>query len=298
VELAGAATFKMLNRNKDLRMKNILIPTDFSDNAWNALKYGMELYHKTRCTFYIVHINPISYNSGGEAAMYVSPEILEETLLKESKQKLEELLKKIQRLPLNTKHTFNTLALYGFFIDHIKQEVKDKNIDLIIMGTKGATGLKAVSLGSNTGNVLTKVRCAVMAVPEDAEYSTPREIGFPTDFQLNYDINVLNHIKELALMHNSALRFLYVSKKEKDLSDLQIKNKEFIKNYFKENEHSFHTLTIKNLDDAVQAFVESRDLDMLVMVAKNLNFLERILFKPSVEKISYHTRVPFLIVHE
>ena len=56
-------------------MKNILIPTDFSDNAWNALKYGMELYHKTRCTFYIVHINPISYNSGGEAAMYVSPEI-------------------------------------------------------------------------------------------------------------------------------------------------------------------------------------------------------------------------------
>ena len=101
--------------------------------------------------------------------MYVSPEILGENLLKESKEKLEELLKKIQRLPLNTKHTFNTLALYGFFTDHIKQVVKDKNIDLIIMGTKGATGLKAVSLGSNTGNVLTKVRCAVLAVPEDAE---------------------------------------------------------------------------------------------------------------------------------
>jgi nucleotide-binding universal stress UspA family protein len=166
------------------------------------------------------------------------------------------------------------------------------------MGTKGATGLKAVSMGSNTGNVLTKVRCAVLAVPEDAEYNTPREIGFPTDFQLNYDIKVLNHVKELAVMHSSALRFLYVSPKEKDLSDIQMKNKEFIKNYFRENQHTFHTLTLKNLDDAVQAFVESRDLDMLVMVAKNLNFLERILFKPSVEKISYHTKIPFLIVHE
>ncbi|MCK0190327.1 universal stress protein [Arenibacter sp. F20364] len=279
-------------------MKNILIPTDFSDNAWNAIKYGTALYHKTRCTFHIIHINPIAYNSGGEAAMYVSPEILEETILKESKEKLENLLKEIERLPLNTKHTFNTSALYGFFTDHIKQEVQDKNIDLIIMGTKGATGLKAVSLGSNTGNVLTKVRCAVLAVPEDAEYKNPREIGFPTDFQLTYDIKVLNQVKELAIMHNAALRFLYVSQKDKDLSDIQLKNKEFIKNYFRENEHTFHTLTLKNLDDAVQAFVESRDLDMLVMIAKNLNFLERILFKPSVEKISYHTKIPFLIVHE
>ncbi|MCM4153411.1 universal stress protein [Arenibacter sp. N53] len=279
-------------------MKNILIPTDFSDNAWNAIKYGTALYHKTSCTFHIIHVNPISYNSGGEAAMYVSPELLEETILKESNEKLDHLLKDIERLPLNTKHTFRTTALYGFFTDHIKQEVKDKNIDLIIMGTKGATGLKAVSLGSNTGNVLTKVRCAVLAVPEDAEYNTPREIGFPTDFQLSYDIKVLDHIKELTLMHKSALRFLYVAKKGEDLSEIQMNNKTFLKNYFRENEHSFYTLTEKKLDDAVQAFVESRELDMLVMVAKNLNFLERILFKPAVEKISYHTKIPFLIVHQ
>ncbi|MBC8768663.1 universal stress protein [Arenibacter sp. F26102] len=279
-------------------MKNILIPTDFSDNAWNAIKYGTALYHKTRCTFHIIHINPISYNSGGEAAMYVSPELLEETILKESNEKLEHLLKDVERLPLNTKHTFKTTALYGFFTDHIKQEVKDKNIDLIIMGTKGATGLKAVSLGSNTGNVLTKVRCAVLAVPEDAEYTSPREIGFPTDYQLSYEIKVLDQIKELALMHNSALRFLYVAKKGENLNEMQLNNKEFLKNYFRENEHSFYVLTEKKLDDAVQAFVESRDLDMLVMVAKNLNFLERILFKPMVEKISYHTKIPFLIVHE
>lgn len=279
-------------------MKNILIPTDFSDNAWNAIKYGTALYHKTRCTFHIIHINPISYNSGGEAAMYVSPELLEETILKESNEKLEHLLKDIERLPLNTKHTFQTTALYGFFTDHIKQEVKDKNIDLIIMGTKGATGLKAVSLGSNTGNVLTKVRCAVLAVPEDAEYNTPREIGFPTDYQLSYDIKVLDHVKELAIMHKSSLRFLYVAQKGEDLSEIQMKNKEVLQHYFRETEHSFYTLTEKKLDDAVQAFVESRELDMLVMVAKNLNFLERILFKPAVEKISYHTNIPFLIVHE
>ncbi|MEH6769109.1 universal stress protein [Maribacter arcticus] len=65
--------------------------------------------------------------------------------------------------------------MYGFFTDYIKQEVIDKNIDLIIMGTKGASGIKAVSLGSNTGNVITKVPCAVLAVPENANIGTQKK---------------------------------------------------------------------------------------------------------------------------
>jgi len=279
-------------------MKNILIPTDFSDNAWHAITYGMALFKKTKCTFYILNVNPIAPYSGGEATMYISPEVLEETVLKENKEKLKKLLKKIESLPVNTKHTFHTSALHGYFTDHIKQEVKDKNIDLIIMGTKGASGIKAVSVGSNTGNVITKVPCAVLAVPEDAEYSRPKEIGFPTDFQLGYDMKVMENVKELVMAHKSALRFLYVSTKGDNLSVLQTKNREFLKNYFTDTEYSFHTLTGKKLDEAVQHFVESRDLDMIVMVAKNLNFLESILFRPTVEKISYHTKVPFLVLHE
>lgn len=279
-------------------MKNIMLPTDFSDNAWNAITYGLALFKKTKCNFYLVNISPISPYSGGEIAMYVSPEVLEETVLKENNEKLAKLLIAIARLPFNTKHTFHTKAIHGFFTDQIKKEVKDKNIDLIIMGTKGSSGIKAVSMGSNTGNVITKVPCAVLAVPEDAEYSRPKEIGFPTDFQLGYDIKVMENVKELVMLHKSALQFLYVSTKRGDLGTLQKKNREFLKDYFTDTEYSFHTLTGKKLDDAIQHFVESRNLDMLVMVAKNLNFLERILFRPTVEKVSYHTRIPFLVLHE
>ncbi|HZJ19258.1 MAG TPA: universal stress protein [Pricia sp.] len=279
-------------------MKNILIPTDFSDNAWNAIRYGMAFFKKIKCNFYLVNVSPITAYSGGEAAMYASQEILEQSILKESKEQLQELLKAIERLPFNTKHMFHTSAHYGFFTDYVKQEVKEKNIDLIIMGTKGASGIKAVSVGTNTGNVMTKVQCPVLAVPEDAEYSRPKEIGFPTDYQTSCEIKVLTHLKEVILSHKSALRFLYVAIKGKELNKLQLKNRGFLKDYFSDTEHSFHTLTGKKLDDAIQCFVESRDLDMLVMVAKNLNFLERILFRPAVEKISYHTKVPFLILHE
>jgi nucleotide-binding universal stress UspA family protein len=279
-------------------MKNILIPTDYSDNAWHAITYGMALFNKTKCCFYVINVQPLTAYTGGEATMYVPPKMLEESVLKKNKETMGKLLKAIERLPVNIKHTFKAEVLYGFFTDKIKEEVKDKNIDLIIMGTKGASGLKAVSLGSNTGNVITKVPCAVLAVPEDATYRRPKEIGFPTDFQLDYDTKILENIKDLVMQHSSFLRFIHVSSKRKDLTLLQSKNREFLKNYFTDTECSFHTLSGKKLDEAIQHFVESRDLNMIVMVAKNLNFLERILFKPKVEKISYHTTVPFLVLHE
>lgn len=279
-------------------MKNILIPTDFSDNAWNAITYAIDLFRKNECTFYVVNVLPIAVYAGGEATMYVPSEIFEESVLRENREKLKSLLDRMKRLTDTKKHRFDSVALYGYFTDKIKQEVLDKNIDLIVMGTKGSSGFKAVSMGSNTGNIITKVPCAVLAVPEDASYNRPKEIGFPTDFQLEYSTKVLEQVRELVRVHSSTLRFLYVSSKKDDLSLLQLKNRGDLKEYFKNTPFSFHTLTGKKLDVAIQHFVESRDLDMIVMVAKNLNFLERMLFRPRVEKISYHLTVPFLVLHE
>lgn len=279
-------------------MKNILIPTDFSDNAWNALLYGITFFKKTQCTFHIVHINAINTNSSGEAALYVSPDILEETILAEPKEKLQHLLKRIEKLPLNAKHNFKVQAIYGFLINELKTLVINKKIDLIIMGTKGATGLKSVSIGSNTGNVITKVPCNVMAVPENACYENIHEIGFPSDLNIAYDIKVLETIKDIILLKRSALRLLYISGANEALSQNQTKVKNFILDYFKDNVCTYHNIIGKNIDESVQCFTESRNLDMVIMVAKNLNFLERILFRPTVEKISYHTKVPFLVIHE
>ncbi|HDZ03441.1 hypothetical protein LCGC14_0266590 [marine sediment metagenome] len=279
-------------------MKNILIPTDFSDNAWNALLYGISFFKKTHCTFHIVHINAINTNSSGEAAMYVSPDLLEKTILAESREKLKLLTKKIEQITLNPKHNFKTQAIYGFLTDQLKDEVKEKNIELIIMGTKGATGLKSVSIGSNTGNVITKVPCTLMAVPEDATYESIKEIGFPSDLNLAYDVTILDTIKDIIFLKNSALRLLYISSKGEKLSQNQLKNKNLLLDFFKETECFFHLVSGKKIDESVQCFTESRNLDMLIMVAKNLNFLESILFRPTVERISYHTKVPFLVIHE
>jgi len=279
-------------------MKNILIPTDFSENSWNAITYGMELFKKSKCTFYLIHVNPIKSYSGGESTVFIAPEIIEETILKETTEQLQKLLKDIEHLPFNTKHTFHTMAFYGFFTDHIQKEVKDNNIDLIIMGTKGATGLKAVAIGSNTGNVIAKIKCSILVIPENTVFRKPKEIGFPTDFKIEYNLKILAHLKDIALLNNSAIRFLYVVLHGADFNVLQNNNKELLATNFKGVEHSFHKITGEKLETSIVCFTESRALDMVVMITKNLNFLERFFIRPTVEKISYQTTTPLLVLHE
>lgn len=279
-------------------MRNILIPTDFSENAFNAIKYGLHLLKKNRCTIYLLHVNPLPPYSGAASSVRGKSQLLEESLLKDSRKNLQKLISRIEQLGLNAKHTFVPMSTYDFFVDTVKRESENKNIDLIVMGTKGASGLKKATLGSNTGDVITKIKCPLLAVPEDASYQRPREIAFPTDFHINYDLKVLDTLLQVVEMNNSALRILHISKKGEDLSDEQLANKNFLDDYLKDVEHSFHSLTGTKLETAVQCFTESRDVDMIAMVAKNLNFFQRILFRPAVEEISYHTEVPFLVLHE
>ncbi len=279
-------------------MMHILVPTDFSDNAWNALKYGIQLYKNVACTFYLLHINPIPPYSGAESSVRFSSKLGEGDMLEQSKIGLEHLLAKVEKTDPNTKHNFTTISSHNFFVESIKRQVAKRKIDLIIMGTKGASGLKEVAMGSNTGDVLTKVKCPLLAVPENTVFKPPREIAFPTDYYINYDLKVLNTLIDMVNLHQSDLRVLHISKKGAGLTEEQKENKEFLNDYLQDVKHSFHSLTGIDLETSVQCFTESRDIDMIAMVAKNLNFFQRILFRPKVEKISYHTDIPFLVLHE
>lgn len=277
---------------------HILVPTDFSENAWNALKYGIRLYKDVACTFHLLHINPIPAYSGAGSSVRASSNMAREAILRDSKVKLDNLLSRVDKIVPGPKHSFTTITSYNFFVESIKRQVEDKKIDMIIMGTKGASGLKKVAMGSNTGDVLTKVKCPLLAVPENAVFKVPKEIAFPTDYHLSYDLKVLDTLIDMVNLYKSGLRVLHISKKGEKLSDEQSGNKEFLEDYLQDVDHSFHSLTGADLETAVQCFTESRDIDMIAMVAKNLNFFQRILFRPKVELISYHTDIPFLVLHE
>ena len=279
-------------------MKNILIPTDFSENSWNAITYALSFFNKTTCNFYLLHVSPYD-EIIGQGNFLESRETVVDKMTQNEKQQMQLLMSRIEKLPLNTKHRFFTIYEYHFFIDAIRKQIEEKEIDYIVMGTKGASGLKKMTIGSNTGDVITKVKCPVLVIPEKARYQKPKEIAFPTDYNQQYKSRVLNTITNILSVNNAAFRVLHVSKKEKELSELQKRNKDLLDDHLNDLiEHSFHFLSNTKIEEAVQCFVESRNIDMIAMIAKNLNFFQRILFHPTVETISYHTDVPFLVLHE
>ncbi|GAA4112456.1 universal stress protein [Aquimarina addita] len=279
-------------------MKNILIPTDFSENSWNAITYALSFFNRVRCNFYFLHVSPYKEIIRNDS-LYHSEHTISEKIRNNAEMQMQLLLKKVEKLPLNIKHHFFSMYKQVFFIDTIRKSIEEKNIDFIVMGTKGASGAKKKTIGSNTGDVITKVKCPVLVIPENAKYSKVHEIAFPTDYNIYYKSNVLKTIHEILSLSHAALRVLHISKKNQELTELQNNNKNFLNEHIADTiEHSFHFLSSSNIEEAVQCFVESRDIDMITMIAKNLNFFQRILFYPTVEQISYHTDIPFLILHE
>jgi nucleotide-binding universal stress UspA family protein len=277
-------------------MKNILIPTDFSENSWNAIEYALHFFSKSSCNFYLLHVNTAdnlaylktSNNSfeGGTA----------DVLLKHSKTLLKETLKRITSLALGGKHRFFTLTENDNIIDSIRKQVTEKKIDLIVMGTKGASGLKKLIIGSNTGNVITKVKCTTLIVPENAKYVALKEIAFPTDFSIFYPMETLQPITDIIEIHNASIKVLHINNGA-ELNDYQQKNKEYLDDYFSNQKHSFHFLTNQSIEEAVQKFVDSQGINLISMLAKNLNYFQKILFRPTVKEISYYNDIPFLALH-
>lgn len=279
-------------------MKYILIPTDFSENSWNAIQYALNFFKKTSCNFYLLHVTPINNFGASEFEIYPSADVIDKTLIEHGKTALKNLAKKIEKQYSNPIHNFHLINSYNFFIEGVKEQIKEKGIDLVVMGTKGASGLSEIIIGSNTGDLITQVKCPVLVVPEKAEFKVPDEIAFPTDYNIFYPSAVLNGIDQLAEMYNSSIRILHITKKDEILTEFQLDNKEYLNDFFTDKRHSFHTLTNNKIEAGVQCFVESRDINLIVMVAKSINLFQRILFKPTVEEISYHTEIPFLVLHE
>lgn len=263
----------------------------------NAIVYALHFFKDTSCNFYVLHVHrnkPISHEYLNSQQVLEVQQISTHSI----KKRLQKLITSIETKYPNNKHRFFAITDTGFFIESIRKQVNEKKIDMIVMGTKGASGLKKLIIGSNTGAVITKVKCTTLIVPENASFLPLGEILFPTDFSLFYGVKTLEPVFDILERFNSHLRVLHMGNKEGNLTTDQLKNKEFLGDYLHHRKHSFHFLTNKKIEESVQCFVESRNINLIAMVAKNLNYFQQILFHTKVQHMSYHTDLPFLVLHE
>ncbi len=274
--------------------KRILVPTDFSKNALNAVRYALDLYQDVACDFYFLNAFRISGYSIDSLTVPEPGDVAFEASKKESEEGLTKLLDMVELHQDNPRHQYHTIATYNSLLYAIKNTIARMDIDLVVMGTKGITGAESIIFGTNTINVMEGVtECPVLAVPQDYRYTSPKEIVFPTDFKVSYKRRELNYLLDIANLHQAWIRILHI-KKEVSLSRNQLSNKDLLMAIMEGANHSFHELDDIGVHKGIGAFVESRNSDMVAFVNRKHTFLGKILSRPLVKEMGYHYNIPIL----
>lgn len=272
--------------------KNILLPTDFSDNALNAINYALELFKNEKCTFYILNATEMQV----PALSNLTSKLLE-TIKEDSNKNLKELQEKLELASISSKFHFQTIWSSKNLINAITKSVIKYNIDLLVMGTKGATGAKEFLFGSNTNTIIKKMNfCPILVIPENFNFVIPTQIAFPTDFKRFFSNIELKPIKDLASHYNSIIRVVHINV-EDDLDNIQVNNLSALKQYLKKFEHTFHWVPdFTNKTKSICAFIDELEVNMLVMVNYKHSLVENIIKEPVIKKVGFHPIVPFMII--
>ena len=274
-------------------MRKILIPTDFSENALNAIHYALELFKYEISVFYFMH----AYQDD----IYINEALLtRETLSRatkivsdQSKKQLEDLIKDIRKQHPNPRFTYRMVSSNNVLVDEADKIVENENIDIIVMGTKGKSNHKKLTFGSHTLQVLKYVECPVLAIPRNYKYIQPKHAVFPTNYLIPYKRRELKLVCEMLAPFRTKIDVIYVSKSKK-LSMRQEDNKSFIEETLCKNETNFITVNRKRITEAINSYISDNGVDMLIMVNTRHSHLENILFQSPIDEISLNIGIPFL----
>jgi len=195
----------------------ILLPTDFSDNAWSAIVYALKLYANAPCIFYFLHTidNEALYKRSLVTDYFL--EALEEGATKD----LLELKEQAIASNANENHEFEVVLSAEKIEVAIKKSIEEHAIDMVIMGTKGASKNEKMFFGSNTVRVLNKVKvCPLLVVPDEFDFVEPTQIAFPTDYNRFYTDEEIQVLRKLTELYDSKIRVVHIEE-EKKLNDVQ-----------------------------------------------------------------------------
>jgi len=275
-------------------MTRILLPTDFSENSLTAIRYGLTLYKDLKCSFFLLnsYMPPVYHTEYlmGSPAQIGLGDIVQQN----SQDNLENLKKKLEKEFENPLHTFTTHSALNVLSSEVARTVEAEGIDVIIMGTQGATGAKEILLGTNTVHVIKNSKCPVLVIPSGFEYEVPEQILFPNDFEVSLNKESLASLLKIVNSHVSQVNVMHVYTGN-ELTIVQKKNREQLANVLTENGF-FHEVKSNEIITAINEFQIKQKINLLVMVQNKHTFLERLFIEPVIKKIGFHVTVPFLVI--
>lgn len=274
-------------------MKKILAPTDFSTNSWKSISYAADMAKRTGAELIVLNAYTLPYSN--QTVLLSMKEILKES----AESGLQQLMKKMNEELDITGIKVTTKAVHGDLLVTIDLMCDSEDIDLVVMGTKGATGLKAALLGSNTANIIRNIDRPVIAVPENYQRSDYKHAtvcaDFSTELESRVDFSTLN---EICKVHNADIRVLHViDPYEDNMVDAKPKEVDF-EQFFPGLNVTMHSNYHDDVQEGIKEFLADNPTNLLVMIRRNYNFIESIFHRSLTRHLAMHTEIPLMVLHE
>ena len=277
----------------------VLLPTDFSENAWHAINYATYLFEQVACKFYVLHAHQVSPSALISTINKERDTRLHEITHDEATFKLHKLVGTLEKLNKVKNHSYEAVLSSESLISAVGRSVIDLDIDFICMGTQGASGFREIFLGSNTVKIIKHIDfCPIIAVPQDFDFARPDKIAFATDYKHLYQKIELEPLLSIVDLWSSSVNVIHVNTGE-PLDQEQLKLRKLLEGLLGKisytlEEIEYHPTTAYKIN----YWVEEQGANMLAMINGVHGFFRRLLTEPIIKKVAFKCNVPFLIIPE
>ena len=273
-------------------MKKILVPTDFSKCANNAMNFALELATRAGASVHILHV--IYPNEGVDNSVYNAFWIDE--YYERRKHDLENWAKRFRKNAAFKDVNITASCEIGFPVGAVKKVANEQKADLIVMGTTGATGLRGATMGSTASGVISEVHIPVFAIPTKANFLGHTDYVMATDFDVRIDKNSLKILKEILRAQHAGIHVLHVLNKPGEEPDKSQEAK--MKPLLEDTAYQFHYLHDVNVPRAINNFIETIRANGLIVISHHHSFLYKLVFQRVSRVLTHHVKVPILALHD
>jgi len=274
-------------------MKNILVPTDFSDQATYALDMAADIARKSNAQVQLLNVveapHGSSFNALGEVTMPDASDNLYFVRLIESAKK------KFDEMAADGKYSdikLEGLVEVGHPFEHISRSIAEHEVDLVVIGTRGSSGLEEIFVGSNTEKVVRRVDCPVLSVKSPVSTDNIKDIAFATNFRDDYS-KLIGRLVKLQKIFDATIHLVSINTPSNFENDRYYK--EAMKKFAEEHKMENYTMNVYNDDpeeDGIIYFAEDIDADMIALGTHGRTGIGRLLSGSIAEDVVNHAKRP------
>lgn len=273
-------------------IKNILIPTDFSKCAANAMNFAMELAARAGASVQVIHV--VYPNEGVDNNVYSA--IWIDEYFKQRKNDLGRWVNRFKQNPAFKDVSVEYECEVGFPVQTVKQIVIESKIDLVVMGTTGISGITSSLLGSTAAGVVSSVEVPVMVVPAKANFLSHADYVLATDYEMHPNKHSMQVLKTILKEQHAGLHILHILNKPGEEPDK--KKEQAFEHHLEGLAYQFHYLHDPSITQAINNYIEATQAGGLVTVSHHRTFLQKIFFQSKSKLLVQKIKVPVLVLHD